>query len=75
MGNFNSNKTDPDLERFIEENTLVAIVGKTNKGNPPQTYARGRKQIDYIFCNAGLQCEKSGSLGLHKGLISDHTMQ
>ena len=32
---------------------------------------------DYIFCDADLKdsVKKSGSLGLHKGLISDHTMQ
>ena len=50
---------------------------ETNEGTPPTTYARGRRQIDYIFCNADLKksVKKSGSLGLHKELISDRIMQ
>ena len=77
MGDFNSDKNDPDLEKFLAENNLIDVVGETNKGTPPMTYARGRRQIDYIFCDADLKksVKKSGSRGLHEGLISDHTMQ
>ena len=55
MGDFNSDKEDPDLEKFLEENNLIDAASKTNVGKQLTTYARGRRQIDYIFCDADLK--------------------
>ena len=55
MGDFNSDKIYPDLERFLAENNLVDLVGETNEGKPPTTYDRGKKGIDYMFCDADLK--------------------
>ena len=40
MGDFNSDKNYPDLERFLEENNLIDVVVDTNEGEPPTTYTR-----------------------------------
>ena len=55
MGDFNSDKDDPDLEKFLAENNLIDVIGETNEGTPPTTYVRERRRIDYIFCNADLK--------------------
>ena len=42
MGDFNSDKNDPDLKKFLAENNLIDVIGETNEGTPPTTYARGK---------------------------------
>ena len=77
MGDFNADMTDPRFADFVNGNALIDVVDKVNEGEPPRTYARGRKRLDYILADRTLlkAVVKAGSLGLHDGILSDHTMQ
>ncbi|KAL7549105.1 hypothetical protein ACHAWF_014298, partial [Thalassiosira exigua] len=69
--------TDKKFAEFITANNLIDVVADTNPGDPPRTYARGTKRLDYILCDHRIRQAviKSGSLALHDGIFSDHTMQ
>ncbi|KAL7550562.1 hypothetical protein ACHAWF_015354 [Thalassiosira exigua] len=77
MGDFNADMTDKKFAEFVTANNLIDIVADTNPGDPPRTYARGTKRLDYILCDHRIRQAviKSGSLALHDGIFSDHTMQ
>ena len=48
-----------------------------NEGEPPATYSRSDNRLDYILGDDHTRraVVKSGALGLHEGILSDHTMQ
>ena len=77
MGDFNADMSDKKFANFVESNRLTDIVASTNDGEPPRTYARGQKRLDYILGDERVlrAVIKSGSLGLHEGTLSDHTLQ
>ena len=76
MGDFNDVMNSKEMEKFMEENQLIDIIGDMHEGGPPRTYARGSRRLDYIFGDRHIRdaAERSGQLALHEGYMSDHTM-
>ena len=73
----NASLDEARFARFLDRNNLIDVVGHVTSGDPPPTYSRGQKRIDFILgdmhvCEAAVQ---GGSLGMHEGLFSDHTLQ
>jgi hypothetical protein len=73
----NASLDEARFSQFLDRNHLIDVVGHVTSGDPPPTYSRGQKRIDFILgdmhvCEAAIQ---GGSLGMHEGLFSDHTLQ
>ena len=77
MGDFNADITDKQLANFFAANNLHDLIGECNDGDPPSTYARGDKRLDWMAGDEFLKSRlvKSGSLPLHAGNMTDHTLQ
>ncbi len=77
LGDFNLDITEKHLEKFISANNLIDIIAENNDDPRPGTYSRGKNVLDYAlgddFVNSAVV--QAGSLGLHEGILSDHTMQ
>ncbi len=77
MGDLNTVSDDPELVRFMEVNGLVDLIRDSNDGTPPATFSRSNNRLDYILGDQHTRRAvlQSGALGLHEGIVSDHTMQ
>jgi len=77
MGDLNAVSTEPALQEFMTTNGVHDLIAESNEGTPPATYSRSANRLDYILGNHQAQraVTKSGALGLHDGILSDHTMQ
>lgn len=77
MGDFNADLDDKDFAEFVDVNNLHDLIGESNEGTPPSTYSRGRKRLDWILGDNFLTgcLVKSGTLALHEGNVTDHTLQ
>jgi hypothetical protein len=78
MMDANGELDDPQLCEFIEEHGLHDLIASTNEGEPPRTYQRSGRRLDYIFGDDHIlqAVSKSGSLGSGDGVsLSDHTLQ
>ena len=77
MGDLNTPPNDPELVSFMDKNGLYDIIADSNEGPPPPTYSRGQHRLNYILSDRHTKqaATKSGALGLHNGVLSDHTMQ
>lgn len=77
MGDFNSTANDNDMKAFMRLNGLVDLIGSTNDGDPPPTYSRSARRLDYILGDKVLidSIIQSGSLQQDEGVLSDHTLQ
>eukprot|EP01082_Thalassiosira_pseudonana_P016104 g13603.t1 g13603 contig9:20890-21486(+) len=73
----NASFDEARFAQFLDRNHHIDVVGHVTSGDPPPTYSRGQKRVDFILgdmhvCEAAVQ---GGSLGMHAGLFSDHTLQ
>ena len=61
----------------MEVNGLVDLIRDSNDGTPPATFSRSKNRLDYILGDQHTRRAvlQSGALGLHEGIVSDHTMQ
>ena len=77
MGDFNADLTEREFADFVDANNLYDLIGDCNTGTPPSTYSRGQKRLDWFLGDSFLKerLVKSGSLALHEGNITDHTLQ
>ena len=77
MGDLNSVMTDKDLHIFMQTNGLHDLIGSNNNEEPEPTYARSARRLDFILGDQYILdgVDQSGALGLHEGVISDHTLQ
>ncbi len=76
LGDFNSDITEKQLAKFISYNNLIYLIAENNDDPRPGTYSRSENVLDYAlgddFMNSAVV--QAGSLGLHKGILSDHIM-
>ena len=72
------NSTAKTFQSFLEWVQLIDHLHKKFKdeGLTTSIYSRGSRRIDYIFVDATMEpvIKRLGSLGLHEGIVSDHTM-
>lgn len=77
MMDANAVATEKRFADFRSQHGLRDIIAENNDGNPPTTYSHGPNRLDYILGDDHIYeaVIQSGALGLHEGVMSDHTLQ
>jgi hypothetical protein len=74
----NASIDEKHFSNFVKQHGLKDLVAETNDGEPPRTYSRGSRKIDFALGDQYVMdaVVKSGALALHEGVcFSGHTLQ